>query len=374
MKKPTAKNVVRRRAFTLIELLTVVAVIGILVSLLFPAVQAVRSAARRSSCLNNLRQLTLATQNFEGANQRLPTAGAEWHWVDLDASTNPASFNDPVAGSLLTSILPYIDQLAAFERLQKELGTSGPDAQTLAARLEELSNIEVPVFHCAAIIEEYRLSNTTINVGSRQYQGDFTSHYYGISGPLGRGRSSERPPTIYPSASATYHELLVGNNDVPEGGQVSLEGVFSPNSKGNFSSRFAIDSEDILDGTSNTLAFGEISRGFVSTTGDDPILAGWAFGALYGGTINEPVLKNTYSSKSVKFKINQASANEDSPRPYYAKVNATPLNSNHPAGAQFALADGSCRFIHESVDEDVLKIWTSINSREIQSPDDLRAN
>ncbi len=61
-----------RLAFTLVELLVVIAIIGILVGLLLPAVQAAREAARRMSCQNNLKQLGLAMHNFESANRKLP--------------------------------------------------------------------------------------------------------------------------------------------------------------------------------------------------------------------------------------------------------------------------------------------------------------
>src|ERR1700722_14935917 len=93
-----------RRGFTLIELLVVIAIIGLLIALLLPAVQAAREAARRSQCVNNLKQLGLAVQGYSDANGVLPPA----------AATGPEWSNN---FSMKARILPFLEQAALFNSM-----------------------------------------------------------------------------------------------------------------------------------------------------------------------------------------------------------------------------------------------------------------
>lgn len=96
----------KRRGFTLVELLVVIAIIGILVGLLLPAVQAAREAARRMSCSNNVKQISLAVANHESAYKRLPHSG---QCGSTGSTTTPYMIH-----STATLLLPYIEQQAVF--------------------------------------------------------------------------------------------------------------------------------------------------------------------------------------------------------------------------------------------------------------------
>ena len=125
----------RRNGFTLVELLVVIAIIGILVSLLLPAVQAAREAARRTQCLNNLTQLVLAVQNFEMAHGVYPVGTQE----DAGPIVNrPQGYHHGWLGQ----ILPYAEQRNAYDQTDFEVGVY--DIKNLPVRQLSLSLFACP--------------------------------------------------------------------------------------------------------------------------------------------------------------------------------------------------------------------------------------
>src|SRR6187401_317053 len=108
--------IMQRRGFTLIELLVVIAIIAILISLLLPAVQQAREAARRTQCKNNLKQLGLAMHNYLDAHRRLPLC--------LNASNKPISVH--------AYMLPYLDQTPLYSRI--DFNTNWNSATNAVAR------------------------------------------------------------------------------------------------------------------------------------------------------------------------------------------------------------------------------------------------
>src|SRR5436190_1167413 len=128
----------KRSGFTLIELLVVIAIIAILIGLLVPAVQAVREAASRSTCQNNLHQMGVAFHNIHSLTKKLPSGGWGWDWVgDPDRGYGPEQ-----PGGWVYNLLPYMEQ-ENLRNLGKGLNWAGKKAAAA-----QVLQTPVPGFNC----------------------------------------------------------------------------------------------------------------------------------------------------------------------------------------------------------------------------------
>lgn len=116
-----------RRAFTLVELLVVIAIIGVLIGLLLPAIQAARESARKSSCSNNIRQLALGFHGHLSATGRFPTGGWGDQWTGHpDRGTTGAQ-----PGGWTYGVLPYIEQAALHQLPSSHPGGGSEGAKVM---------------------------------------------------------------------------------------------------------------------------------------------------------------------------------------------------------------------------------------------------
>jgi prepilin-type N-terminal cleavage/methylation domain-containing protein/prepilin-type processing-associated H-X9-DG protein len=129
-----------RRGFTLIELLVVIAIIGVLIALLLPAVQAARAAAARISCVNHLKQIGLALQNFENSQGYLPASAI--------GTYNDAS---PYAQGWMTFILPQIEAGTLYNAFNQNANWSDQVNQTVV-------NTQISTYICPSSVGSHTVS------------------------------------------------------------------------------------------------------------------------------------------------------------------------------------------------------------------------
>ena len=287
-----------RRGFTLVELLVVIAIIGILIALLLPAVQAAREAARRSQCSNNLKQLGLALHNYHDSFKCFPSG-----WLNKPQGNN---YNLWGWSAL---VLPYVEQAA----LHEQLNVGDVSLEDLADALRSGNVVGVlsqPVaaFRCPS--DDGPASNAVRD----QF-------------PWQDGANTGRLATSsYVGANDSW-ETERGINAAPR----SETGLFRENSAFGFRS--------IRDGSSNVIALGERKYYMRTDTGRDyNSAAAVLFGVRRRNALNHRGDQVGSGCPGINHNVDVSRG-----------ASRRGFSSNHPGGAQFALADGSVRFISDTI-------------------------
>jgi prepilin-type N-terminal cleavage/methylation domain-containing protein/prepilin-type processing-associated H-X9-DG protein len=211
------------RGFTLVELLVVIAIIGILVALLLPAVQAAREAARRTQCLNNLKQMGLAVQNHLGVTRHFPTGGWGHFWVGLA----DRGFGKRQPGGWVYNLLPFSEWNALHD-----LGAGATGAALEIANAQRIET-PVPLFMCPSrgrsglypygtfVTTHYRLTKPTSRQARADYAmnaGDLTEFHYAGPDTLAQGDDGTYPfPKMSGQDGICYQRSTIAIRQVTDG-------------------------------------------------------------------------------------------------------------------------------------------------------------
>jgi prepilin-type N-terminal cleavage/methylation domain-containing protein/prepilin-type processing-associated H-X9-DG protein len=312
----------RHRGFTLIELLVVIAIIAILIALLVPAVQKVREAAARTQCVNNLKQLALAIHSYHDANKRFPPNASQIAYGWNGDRIIPGQLH----WSWIARVLPYIEQGPLATTYNIPNATLGQAQAGLAAQID--------VLLCPSAGDSPNPATDWANISGISMG---ITNYKGVSGSNWGDNGAGHPFTTAfripdPSlGAAAYDGLDTGN------------GMFYRSDGGRKLTMLMIS-----DGTSNTFMIGESMHSY------DQHCGGWPYPNYVNATCAIP--------------LNYNDGPPGSPSAGYRNwPNRYSFHSRHTGGANFALADGTARFVTDSIDINTYRALATIKGGESAS-------
>ena len=326
----------RAQGFTLVELLVVIAIIGILIALLLPAIQAVREAARRTQCSNNLKQSGLAMMNYEQVNKKLPPGTKFW----VGDTTNGGQYYDDQGR--YAPLGPYIGEVGWANSIDNTKSFS--DTSNFAAR-----TLKVSIFECPSDgMTQDEFTNPNWARWRANYAVNFGNTNYGQSSGSGLG-------------------IVDPEQTIPPRFVKFLGAPFMP--------RKSRPIKKIIDGTSHTLMMSEVRtiKWYGSTWGGtvseiETALGGQTFETLLrpNSTIGDFAARIGYKQvcQDGQTVLDDAAmdgvpglvcAGGDTPSQYFA------ARSKHKGGVNASCCDGSVHWVSDTID---LNIWRALSTAE----------
>ena len=349
-----------RFGFTLVELLVVIAIIGILIALLLPAVQAAREAARRSQCLNHMKQAALALQNYHDVQKRFPPMAVPV-WNSGGYNAVGGDFRHELwSGTWVTMTLPYMEQSALYDNYDMSLPSAAQPAITGAP---------IATLRCPSDDDSQHIA--AFDVGS--YTGANQARYAkgNIAANCGGGWCNENGGDEG------------CNGRVPWGDQTRNKGLMSSRCDGVDGLRWGATIATMKDGTTNTVILAEILT--YPSSGDCRGCWGSNMGASFSAyTYNRPMDgPEGISTPNAPAETSSGSVLGYRDCPVYCEntyatgqqVRCTDCGgdgrggvaarSYHPGGVNVSMGDASGRFVSETIDKVLYRSLLTIAGEEM---------
>ena len=326
----------QRSGFTLIELLVVIAIIAVLIALLLPAVQAAREAARRTQCVNNMKQLGLALHNYNDTYGSFP--------IGRNVFVTAPPVPTPYSYSPFAMLLPFVEQTPLYQSINFNLpsgnayqaGNTTALATVVAGFLCPSDPQQVPAGEAGA---DYRFS-----------EGSSIAYEWGATDPSGYNASLPAPDgPFFDNTAVTLAQITDGTSNTAATAEMLL---------GDFNTAVATPNRDIYVGT------------IIPTTPEEAYQFCQQLDPTSTPSNGSSTEGTPWISGTVSISVYKHVSPPNTRSCYYYPERLTLTSSSlHPGGVNVGMCDGSVRFFKSSIDRTVWRAIGSRNGGEVISSD-----